>query len=315
VTAAAGLMVMVMLAAPANAQDRNVVFPVAEVETRLASTPFSILEWRGSRAVVDRTHRVVLAYEDGSSMIAKWATAPPNGTEFNNEPRYELAAYVVQQFFLDPDEYVVPPTVIRAIPLGLLREQVPQASATFAAAPRSALVCLQYWLSAVTPDNFWDRERARTDSLYARYVGNFNILTYVIRHSDANVGNYLISQDAERPRVFVVDNGVAFESLESQRGTQWRGILVERLPRSTIERLRGITREQLVERLGVLAEFEIRDGTLVPVTPGPNLSRGRGVRSNRRRIQFGLTETEIRGVERRIQTLISQADAGRYPLF
>jgi hypothetical protein len=203
---------------------------------------------------------------------------------------------------------------MRAFPLDFVRERVPDAEATFREAPASVLVCLQYWLLGVTPDNFWDPQRARGDSVYARYIGNFNILTHVIRHSDANVGNYLISQ-GEVPRVFSVDNGVAFSSEESNRGFQWREMQVRRLPRATVERLRGVTHEQLTQTLGVLIEFEVRDGQLHRVPPGANMSPGRGVRRSATRIQLGLTESEIRAVERRIQNLIRQADARRYEIF
>jgi hypothetical protein len=314
---AAAVLAAVVLAlpAPTTAQDLNFVYPIAEIEARLRDQPFRILDWRGSRAPGDRTQRVTLSYEDGSTMIAKWATAPNNGSAFNNEPRYETAAYVIQQLFLDEADYVVPPTLLRAVPLPVLREQVPEARATFREAPGSALVALQYWLSAVTPDNFWDRQRARTDSVYARHIGNFNILTYVIRHNDANVGNFLISESETQPRVFAVDNGVAFASPASNRGFDWRELQVERLPRRTIERLDAITREQLEQALGVVAEFAIRDGELVPVQPGPNLARNRGVRRTAERIQLGLTTPEIRAVESRIRNLVRLANSRRYELF
>jgi hypothetical protein len=299
----------------AAAQDLNYLFPIREIESRLTDQPFRIIDWRGSRAPGDRTSRAAHEYADGSTLVVKWALAPSAGATFNNEPRYEVAAYELQKLFLEEDEYAVPPTVMRAFPLDFVRQHVPDATATFREAPASVLVCLQYWLLAVTPDKFWDSQRARNDSVYARYVANFNILTHIIRHNDANVGNFLISQSDEKPRVFSVDNGVAFSSPESNRGHEWRDMQVRRLPHATIERLRGITREQLTQKLGVLIEFEVRDGELVQVPPGQNMSPGRGVRRSSQRIQLGLTETEIRAVERRIQNLVRQADGRRFEIF
>ncbi|HSJ24903.1 MAG TPA: hypothetical protein VK929_09565 [Longimicrobiales bacterium] len=304
-----------MLHAPAMAQDLNFLFPVSEIQERLTVRPFTVADWRGSRADGDRTSRVTLSYDDGSVMLAKFAPAPPNGGVFNNEPRYEVAAYVVQTLFLDEDEYVVPPTVMRAFPLEFVLAHMPGERPTFREAPGSVLVALSYWLIGVTPENFWDPERARSDSVYARHVANFNILTHVIRHTDANVGNFLISEHHERPRVYSVDNGVAFRSRESNRGTMWRDLQVERLPRGTVERLRQITYEGLTAALGVLVEFEVRDGTLVQVSPGPNMSRGRGVRRSAERIQLGLTDGEIRDVEQRIRNLVRDVDRGRLQLF
>lgn len=291
------------------AQDANVILPVAKIESLLQEQPFEILNWRGSRREDDRTQRVTIAFEDSSVLLVKWANAPPNGAgRFNNEPRYEVAAYRLQKLFLDEPDYVVPTTVLRAFPIAFVRAHMPEAKPTFKTVPGSVLVALQYWLSAVTPDDFWDQKRARQDTAYARHVGDFNILTYVIRHSDANAGNYLISTEASNPRVFSVDNGVAFASEESDRGAPWRELLVERLPRRTVERLKAITRPQLEQALGVLAEYEIRDSTLVAVAPGENLDVHDSVRREGSRIQLGLTEYEIRAVEERIKRMIGEAN-------
>ena len=107
---------------------------------------------------------------------------------------------------------------------------------------------------------------------------------------------------------FSVDNGVSFASEESNRGAHWRELLVERLPRRTVERLKTITLEQLEQALTVLGEFEIRDGIMVPVAAGVNLGDHRGVRRGEGRIQLGLTQREIRDTEQRIRRLVRMAD-------
>jgi hypothetical protein len=151
--------------------------------------------------------------------------------------------------------------------------------------------------------------------MYARFLGNFNILTYLIRHNDSNEGNFLTSTYDGMPRVFSVDNGVAFNSEISNRGYEWRNIRVERLPRSTVERLRTITPELLRERLAVLVQFEARGGELVAVEPGANLGDGRGVRRSDGVIQFGLTDREIRGIESRLRDLLEKIDKGDIEVF
>lgn len=313
-------MLILMLAAmalPANvaAQDMNFTLPIGDIETRLRDQDFTIGDWRGSRAPGDRTHRVALIFPDEVLLVAKWSTAPTNASTFNNEPRFEVAAYEVQKLFLDEPEYVVPPTLMRAFPIAFVREQVPQIEPTFREAPGSVLVALQYWLLGVRPDDFWNPQRARTDSVYARYIGNFNILTHLIRHHDANVGNFLISDHTEHPRVFAVDNGVAFSAPVSNRGHMWRDLQVRRLPRHTVDRLRSITREDLDRVLGVVSEYEVRDGELIAVSPGPNISAGRGVRRTAERIQLGLTTREINGVENRIRQLLGRVDGGKIEVF
>lgn len=298
-----------------RAQTGNYTLPIADIEARLRSASFSILDWRGSRRAEDRTQRAVLMFDDSIILAAKWASAPRGGGRFNNEPRYEAAAYEIQKLFLEETDYVVPPTIIRAFPLEFVRAQVDDQRPTFDGAPRSVVTALQYWLNGVQPGEFWVPERARWDTLYARRLANFNILTYLIGHRDSNVGNFLMSADPADPRVFAVDNGVSFGSEPGNRGEDWKEMRVRRLPRSTLERLEALTREDLERVLGVLAEFQIRDGELVPVEPGENFSRNRGVRTRDDRIQFGLTAREIREVDGRLRQLLRDAGGRRYEVF
>jgi hypothetical protein len=319
--ASAGLLAMLLVESAllvpqeAAAQTANFALPVPQIEARLRSDSFTILDWRGSRRAEDRTQRAVLMFDDSVMLTIKWASAPRNGGRFNNQPRYEAAAYEIQKLFLEQNDYVVPPTIMRTFPLEFVTRQVPDQEATFERAPKSVVAALQYWLRDVQPDNFWQPSRVEMDTLYARRIANFNILTYLIGHRDSNVGNYLISVDPTDPRVFAVDNGISFGSEPGNRGEVWKDMMVRHLPRSTVARLELIRREDLERTLGVLAEFQIRDGELVPVEPGENLSRNRGVRTSDDRIQFGLTAREIREVEQRLNQLVRDANGRRYILF
>lgn len=309
------LVLLAGLASGAGAQDGNILMPVHTIEERLAAGSFEILDRRGSRFEGDRTSRIALSYPDGTMLVAKWARSAPGGEAFNNVPRFELAAYEVQKLFLAEPEYVVPPTVPRVFPLDWYRELEPGAAATFPKT-RSVLVVLQYWLFDVTGDGFWDPARFAADSVYARHFANFNILTHLVFHADENVGNYLISRTASNPRVFSVDNGVAFSSDASDRGHQWRRLRVERLPAATVARLRSLTREDVVRQLETLAEFRIlEDGTLEATEPTQNIQPRRGVRRSGDRVQLGLTSREISGVWSRIERLLRDVDSGRVGTF
>ena len=297
-----------------HAQDSNVLLRADSIEQYLTHRPFQLLERRDSRWEGDRTQRVVLMFEDSTVMMVKWAKAAPGGEEFNNQPRYELAAYQIQKLFLDEKDYVVPPTVARMVPLDWYRKVEPQVEPTWSQFP-AVLVVLQYWLSNVTGKDVYDRNRSHRDSLYARHLGDLNLLSYLVSHSDANQGNFLISQDSANPRLFAVDNGVAFASPKSDRGHEWKNLRVDRLPRATVDRLKRISRADLDRTLGVLAQFEMRDGQIVPVEPTPSLSKGRGVRRSDTVLQLGLTDTEIRDVHARLQRLLSQIDAGKIQTF
>jgi hypothetical protein len=310
----------VLLAAPTApvplaAQDTNLFFRVAEIERRLRSDEFDFEDRQGSRFAGDRTQRVTLVYAPDSARIrVKWAKAAVGGEVYNNVPRYEVAAYELQKLFLDEPEYVVPPTVLRVFPLAWYHTLDPSAAPTFARAG-SVLVALQYWLWNVTSRDVLDLARFDRDVRYARHMANANVLTHLIDHKDANTGNLLISSDSANPRIFVVDNGVAFRSQPSDRGMYWRQLRVPRVPRATVDRLRAISAADLERALGVLAHYEIRDGQLTAAEPTGNLSPRRGVRQSGSQVQLGLTSGEIGDVHRRIQRLIQRVDAGTVQTF
>jgi hypothetical protein len=314
-TAALTALVLLLFAVPGHAQDVTILLPVDSIERLLRHEPFEILDKRGSRFEGDRTSRAALTYADGTMLAVKWAPAPPGGDAFNNSPRHETAAYELQKMFLDDSEIVVPPTVIRAVPLPWYRDLDPAAEATFGGTT-STIVALQYWLNGVTPHGFWDPDRFERDLTYARHLANFNILTYLIRHGDANVGNFLIAESPLNPRVFSVDNGVAFRSRDSDRSDEWRLLRVRRLPASTVARLRAITEADLIRRLETVAQFRVVEGgELERAERGPNLRPDRGIRRHEDLIQLGLTRREIGDVWRRLQHLLREVDRGRIELF
>lgn len=312
-------LLLALLAQGGVAQDPNVLLPVDTVEWRLTRDSMTVIDRRASRGIRDeRTSRTALAFPDGTMLLVKWARAAPGGETFNNAPRFELAAYELQKLFLDEPEYVVPPTVARAFPLSryaALDPGDPDDRPTFRGT-RSVLVLLQYWLYNVTPDGFWDRDRFQTDSVYARHFANFNIMTNLVRHGDENEGNFLISTVPDNPRVFSVDNGVAFSSRESDRGFRWRWLRVNRVPAGTVQRLRTLTLDDLTAQLGTVAEFAIdAHGLLEPVARTSSLDPRLGIRHKDDRVQLGLTRQEIRGVWRRVRELLERVDNGKIEVF
>lgn len=310
-------LLTVALAAPAAAQDTNVLHSIREIEARLMEEPLPVVDMAQARPQIagDRSARVILAGPTGEAAIrAKWKPVARGGQGFNNEPRYELAAYRLQKLFLDEPEYVVPPVVLRSMPLEEYEELRPGARPTLRNTS-SVLFLLSYWVENVTNLEPFQESLVQFDPVYARHWGNLNLLTYLIDHKDENVGNLLISLDGTNRRVFSVDNDVAFGSETSDRGDRWSRLHVDRVPAAAVERLRSLTREDLEAALGVVAEFQQVGDHLVPASPGPNLDPGRGVRVRDGRVQFGLTSREIRDVERRIERLLQDVDRGRLATF
>ncbi len=315
-TLAALTAIALLGARPLPGQDLNILLPADSVESLFRTGGFQMLGWTGSRREKDRTQRVVLRFDDRTMMLAKWAMAPRGGVGvFNNRPRYEIAAYEFQKLFLNESEYVVPPTVARCVSVQWYRANFPSAHATFKN-KGSVLVVLQYWLQNVTAQDVWDRGRFETDTTYALHFANLNLFTYLIRHSDSNSGNVLISKITNNPRLFAVDNGVAFSRREeSDRGTQWRNLGVKRLSRGTVERLRALSREELERRLSVVAQFRLVGDQLVSVTPTEPLDRNRGMRNRDDVVQLGLTKHEIGHIWNRIRQVLKKVDDGKVTLF
>lgn len=298
---------------PVNASDDNFTLSVKEIEEKLTRENFEVLQMRGARFENDATKRALLKF-DNALIQVKWKKAARGGQAVNNQPRYELAAYELQKLFLEPEDYVVPPTAVRCLPMGRYPKTESQASPTFKNTSY-VFFALQYWLENVSNKFKFDKKRFKSDPTYARFIGNLNIFTYLIKHSDSNVGNFLISVAPSDPRVFVVDNGLAFGDIVSDRGFVWRNIRVKRLPNETIERLRNITQADLENTLGVVAQFGAVDGHLIPTLATQNLNGKKGVRQKDGVIQFGLTSREIKRVYSRLKKLLLRVDSGKIKTF
>ena len=308
---------LLAVAATVAAQDVNIPRPADEIERELATAPFVITAAEISRpkAKGDITLKAEVSFGGAPSYRVKLRRAEPGAEDFNNRPRYDLAAYELQKLFLDPAEYVVPPTALRMMPLADVQPHSPEAKPTFKGSD-DVLVVLQYWLNEVKViADVYSPERFAADPEYARHIGQLNVLTFLIEHGDSNVGNFLISRAETGPRVFSIDNGVAFEFNESDRGQLWMKMRVDRLPADTVQRLRRVTLEELHRRLGVLAQWQLQDGRWVAMTPGDNLAPGRGVRKEDGIVQLGLREADIDQVWRQLGRLLEQVDDGKIATF
>jgi hypothetical protein len=302
---------------PAYGQDANLTLPVPELERMLTDDPFTIVDAEISRpkAKGDITLKADVSFDGKPPIRVKLRKAEPGAETFNNVPRYDLAAYELQKLFLDPAEYVVPPTALRFVPLAEFRKYEQNVERTFSGADE-VLSVLQYWLQDIkVVADVYDPALFQTDTVYARHIGQLNILTNLIDHGDSNVGNFLIGRTMPGPRVFAVDNGVAFGSGESDRGRVWASLRVDRLPTDTVERLRRITWDSLQQAMGVVAQWQLQHGNYVPMPKGANMSPNRGVRREGDVVQMGLKKSEIDRVWRNVQGLLKKVDAGEVKTF
>ena len=307
---------LLALAATAAAQDANITRPIAELEQLLAAEPLVITQAEISRPKIksDVTLRAEISFGGAPPLTVKLHKAEPGADTFNDVPRYDLAAYELQKLFLDSTEYVVPPTALRMVPLADFAKYSPGVARTFSAADQ-VLAVVQYWLSDIKViKDVYSPEHFAADPVYARHIGQLNVLTYLIGHGDSNVGNFLIGRQELGARVFSIDHGVAFASAGSDRGELWKDLRVKRLPADAIERLRKVTSQLLADRLGVLAQWQLEGGRYVPVATGNNLAESRGVRRAGAELQMGLTRSEILEVHRLLMKLLERVDHGEISL-
>jgi hypothetical protein len=296
----------------------DVCMPAALLETLLRATPLPVRAVRPTSGGTAGARLAWLAYpSEGLVIRAKWKPAPPGGERLNNVPRKELAAYEIQKLFLAPDEYVVPVTVVRCLPMDFHDVRFGGHGATFRGS-RCVLGTLAYWVEHLTHAGVRDPGRFERDPAYLRTVANLNLLTYVIDHRDTRSANFMISKSRRHPRAFAVDNGLAFSGIRNPLSwfvRDWARINVPAVPRDTIARLRRVDRAAL-DRLAVAVQFRrTPDGQLEEAPPTAPTDEKMGVRVTDGTVQLGLTRKEIDGIERRIRALLERVDAGELTLF
>jgi hypothetical protein len=260
------------------------------------------------------SQRLLIAFAGGPVIRAKWKTAGRGGDGPNRSPRKEIAAYAVQKLFLDDDEYVVPPTVARCMPLALYRIKItPVAIPTFEDT-KCVLGTLSYWIEDVHQLDKFSAEQFQRNSEYRRRIALLNVVTHLIDHRDTKPQNFVVSRGWH---AFSVDNGLAFSGWRTPRGWflhEWQDVVVDGLPRDLVARLRRVTRVQLLQ-LQTVAQFRVKKGQLIPVAPEPAFDPHEGVRRRGDQIQIGLTWAEIDDLGDRLHAILERVDSGELKLF
>ncbi len=306
---------------PVPAPSASWALPPPELETLMREERFEVVSRERAPRGMTGPRKLEVYYPKADlELRIKWKPLPQGAREtLNNAPRKELAAYEVQKLFLDPSDYVVPTTVLVSLPFDEydFRASIePTIEGT-----NSVLGIAAYWLRNVEPvRDLLDEERFLADPIYAYNVANLNVLTYLIGHRDNHFGNFLLSTDEADPRLYSVDNGVAFDSKLYNfflvlAYEQWNVIRVPALSRRTVERLRGVTRADLDRALGRLADLEVdADGHVRVVSPDPSVEAEMD-RPSEATLRLGLTSRQIDKLEGRIRKLLQRVDAGEIPLF
>jgi hypothetical protein len=288
----------------------------AEIERRLSEEPFEIEKIEEAGAGVTGAGKARLVFADGETVEVKWKAFPEKLDHWNNSPRKEIAAYEIQKWFLEPEQYVVPTTVARCIDIEQARAWKPDAEPTIDGS-RCVLVALAVWLQHVTaPDQLYDEARFRSDPAYALHVANLNVLTRLIDHRDGRKGNFLLS-DGGPPRAYAADNGISFDPwLWNYFVDNWNDLRVPALPKPTIERLRRVSQRDY-RALAVLVEMARGDDGIYRrvAPPSSAIEPDRGSRKQGRVLQLGLTDNEIDDVRERLEDVLQAVARGEVTEF
>lgn len=286
-----------------------------DAEALLAAPDVEILEATPTLGGNTGAYRVRVRTR-GRTLTAKWKPAPPGeGDAWNNSPRREAASYRIQQWVLEPEDYVVPTLVVRCLPSTVHASIDPDAGPTFPGTT-CVLGTLALWLRRVhVPDPLYDPARFVADARYAHHLANFNLVTYLLDHQDAKADNFLVADDERNPRLYSVDNGITFGNVRHNFFViNWNRIHVPALTRRAITRLRSVGPAD-VAALATVAELHAdAHGRLWPVAPTSRLDPDTGLGWRDGVLQLGLTADEIAGVGDRVRTVLARVDRGEIAL-
>jgi hypothetical protein len=253
---------------------------------------------------------------------AKWRAYSTLSTL--NDPRRELGAHAVQRLFLEPHEYVVPPSAGHCFPLAQYRKQVDTgARATFAGTD-CVFGVLSYWLEhaqsldgaedadfLADDEHAFDAARFRLSRAYRDSAADLNLLTFLIEHGDSHPAQFVLA--GASPRLYSVDNSLSFGSFRNPNVYEdWSRLLVPSIREASWRRLRELTPAQL-SALTVIEQYRVQDGVLVPVSPAP--SPAGGLRWVGRDLQIGLRAQEIARVSARLRALSARVESGKLALY
>jgi hypothetical protein len=263
---------------------------------------------------------------DGGKTVLRAKWRPLSSESLTNDPRKELGAYAVEKLFLEPHEYIVPPTTGHCFARDDYRAVVDKSAAPSFGEQGALCIfgILSYWLENVAKpesareDGTWSADHILDEGLfnkngvYRQSIADLNLLTYLIRHGDAHDQQFLITKDRQRPRVYSVDNSIAFQSIKNPMlffRQDWSTIQVPAVSKRSVARLQSLSEDEWA-RLAVIEQYVKRGTALVQAPPGDVIGPpDSGLRWVGLGLQIGLTEGEIAGVRSRLAGLVDEIES------
>lgn len=272
--------------------------PVDRLERWMSAPDLRVTHVATAAQGISAPRKLRIVTPEGIAFSVKFKPVPADLDNLNNSPRRELAAYEIQKLFLDEDDYVVPPTMLRCLPIaGPLTDLEPFDGSG------CALGVMAYWVENVGDEEVVSEEEWEEDPTYRDALGKLNVFTVLIGHQDDMGANFVRSLDDDRPRLLSIDNGLSLGAMGVNPfqifTSGWSSVKVVSIPSETAQRLQQLTAKDF-DALGVVAQLR-REGDLwVSVEPlDPPFDPAEGVRRREGNIQLGLTAEEITGVHTR----------------
>jgi hypothetical protein len=314
----------------------------AQIERWLRDPQLEIVHATGTPAGKQgaKVLTVSVPHEDGRVVLrAKWRA---HSTAHQlNRPRKEIAAYATQQLFLEPSDYVVPPTTGHCFELQHYRARVNRTERASFPGISCVFGTLSYWLESaedldsaedhdlIASEALYDEQLFTRNATYRRTLADVNLLSYLISHGDSHPAQFVFVGDQTAPRVYLVDNTIAFSKFRNPSlppDQDWSNVHVPALRSASIRRLRSLRFEDIAE-LAVVEQYKRDDDCpkgvgrwstcamqasarrLVPTRRTP--PRGKtsdGLRWVGDEFQVGLDEQEIALVHQRVQSLLQRVE-------
>lgn len=265
----------------------------------------------------------------------KWR--PLSDKDGVNDPRKEVLTYAFQKLFLDPEDYVFPPTRTRCFGLAHYRKTVnPHAQPNFPQKSSCVLGTVSYWLvdAKSRPDDLWrkkpvlDDDQWEDDEAYRRTLADANLLAYLTSNGDTHPGQWVFYETEQGERAYLVDATIAFDYEQNTQLPPERDygrLIVPALRQQSLERVMALDRDALwsltaVERLvpqqdHLQSSWASRQQVQQPPRAGMAWQACPEELGCEKQFVIGLTEPELQLVGRELWHLRNRVDVGELRTF
>lgn len=282
--------------------------PVERLEAWLEAPQLKITRSALSATGLTAPRKIRIETAEGLSFNAKFKPVPGDLDTFNNSPRREIAAYRLQHHFLEPDQFVVPPTVLRCLPIADNAAVIEDLEAFDES--DCALGVVAFWVEDISSDDVVDETDWVADPAYRDALGRLNTFTILIGHQDDIGENFYRTLDDDRPRLLSIDNGLSMGAMGANPiqlfSSSWSSAKVPSVPSDVVARLESLDAKALDDLMAV-AQVERVGRSWARVEPGPPMTPvTEGVRRTDDVIQLGLTADEVTDIHKRLAHLLGE---------